>query len=128
VLDTEIPEPPERAVLAALEHVRAVSPWYELFTQARAAQTDTQKDEFYAVAGTAATALPATAERFDPAVVRAALLAGQEPDPEILPVRDSMIQLLAATGMGYAEIGADVLAEAIRGCGLFPSVSSAFWE
>ena len=33
VLDTEIPEPPERAVLAALEHVTAVSPWYELFTR-----------------------------------------------------------------------------------------------
>ena len=128
VLDTVVPEPPHQAVLAALEHVTAASPWYRLFTQARAALTETQKDEFYAAAGAAATALPATAERFDPAAVRAALLAGQEPEPEVAPVRDSVIQLLAATGMGYAEIGADALAEATGGSGLFPPISSAFWE
>ncbi len=128
VLDATVPEPPEQAVLAALEHVTAASPWYLLFTQARAALTETQKDEFYAAAGAAATALPATAERFDAAAVRAALLTGQEPEPEVVLVRDSVIQLLAATGMGYAEIGADALAEAADGSGLFPPVSSCSWE
>lgn len=129
VLDLTVPEPPEQAVLAALEHVTTASPWYRLFTQARAAQTETQQDDFYtAAAGTAATALPATAERFDPDAVRAALLAGQRPRPEVLPVRDSLVQLLAATGMGYAEVGADVLAEAISGSGMFPPVSAPACE
>jgi hypothetical protein len=124
VLGTVVPEPPHQAVLAALEHVTAAGPWYRLFTQARAAMTETQKDEFYAAAG-AATALPATAERFDPAAVRAALLTGHDPEPEVAPVRDSVIQLLAATGMGYVEIGADALAEATGGSGLFPPTLSA---
>ncbi len=128
VLDTTVPEPPEQAVLAALEHVTTASPWYRLFTQARAARTETQQDDFYtAAAGAAATALPATAERFDPAAVRA-LLTGQRPRPEVLPVRDSMVQLLAATGMGHAEVGADVLAEAISGSGMFPPVSAPACE
>jgi hypothetical protein len=129
VLDTAVPEPPDQAALAALEHATTASPWYRLFTQARAAQTETQKDDFYAAASAAATALPATAERFDAAALRAALLTGREPEPEeVLPVRDSLIQLLAATGMGYAEIGADALAEAVSGSGLLPPISPAFCE
>ena len=43
-------------------------------------------------------------------------------------MRDSLIQLLAAIGMGYPEIGADVLAEATSGSGLFPAISAGFWE
>jgi hypothetical protein len=128
VLDVTVPEPPEQAVLAALEHVTAASPWYRLFTQARAAKTETQQDDFYTAAADTAAALPATAERFDPATVRAALLTRQRPRPEVLAVRDSMVQLLAATGMGHAEVGADVLAEAISGSGLFPPVSAAACE
>lgn len=128
VLDTTVPEPPEQAVLAALEHVTTASPWYRLFAQARAAKTETQQDDFYTAAAGAATALPATAERFDLATVRAALLTGQRPRPEVLPVRDSMVQLLAATGMGHAEVGADVLAEAVSGSGMFPPVSAAACE
>jgi hypothetical protein len=128
VLDTTVPEPPEQAVLAALEHVTTASPWYRLFTQARAAKTETQQDDFYTAAVDAAAALPATAERFDPATVRAALLTGQRPQPEALPVRDSMVQLLAATGMGHAEVGANLLAEAVSGSGLFPPVSAAACE
>ena len=116
VLDTVVPEPPYQAVLAALEHVTAASPWYRLFTQARAALTEPQKDEFYAAAGAAATALPTTAERFDPAAIRAALLTGQDPEPEVAPVRDSVIQLLAATGMGYAEMTRSPRQPAAAGC------------
>ena len=35
MLDAVVPEPSEQAVLAALEHVTAASPWYRLVTQAR---------------------------------------------------------------------------------------------
>jgi len=128
VLDTVVPEPPEQAVLDALKWVTAASPWYQLFVQARAARTETQKDQFYAAASAAAIALPATVEGIDPAAMRAALLVGQEPELDVLPVRASVIQLLAAIGMGYEEVGADVLAEAFSGSGLFPPVSSWFWE
>jgi hypothetical protein len=128
VLDTVVPEPPERVVLDALEWVTGASPWYQLFAQARAAQTEAQKDDFYTAAGEAVTALPPTAERFDPGAIRAALLSGREPELDMLPVRDSLIQLLAAIGMGYEEVGADVLAEAFSGSGLGPAVSAWFWE
>jgi hypothetical protein len=72
-LDMAVPEPPEHAVLAALEHVTTASPWYRLFTQAREALTETQQDDFYAAAGEAATALlPAAAEQFDDAAASTA--------------------------------------------------------
>jgi hypothetical protein len=128
VLDTVVSEPPDQAVLAALEWVVTASPWYELLTKARAAQTDAQKDDFYVAADESVTALPATAERFDPGAIRAALLSGREPELEVLPVRNSVIQLLAATGMGHGEIGADLLAEALADSGLFPPVSPEFCE
>lgn len=43
-------------------------------------------------------------------------------------MRDSMVQLLAATGMGHTEVGAHALAEAISGSGLFPPVSARSCE
>jgi hypothetical protein len=127
-LGTAVPEPPDQAVLGALEWVIAASPWYQLFAQARAARTEIQKDQFYAAASAAAAALPVTVERIGPAAMRAALLTGQEPELDVLLVRDSVIQLLAATGMGYAEVGADAVAEAFSGTGLGPPVSSRFFE
>jgi hypothetical protein len=123
VLDTVVPE---QAVLDALECVIASSPWYQLFAQARAARTETQKDRF---TPPRASPPPRCRRRWRESIPLPCVRpCSQEPELDVLPVWASVIQLLAAIGMGYAEVGADVLAEAFSGSGLGPPVSSWFWE
>jgi hypothetical protein len=122
-----VPEPPHAAVHAALTWIIATSPAYRLIELARSARTDAEQDAFYDTAAAALRRMPSRVAGFDVAAVREALLARRDlPDGTFKSgkqVRSGMIQLIAGTGMGYAEIGADALAEAFAETGLSPSIS-----
>jgi hypothetical protein len=72
------------------------------------------------------------AASFDPAVVREALLTGQDaPDRTIKSgqrVRSGTIQLIAAMGTGYREVPADLFAQSMADTGMVPAASDAVWQ
>lgn len=120
--EAPLPEPPSRAVLAAAEWVIERSHSYRLLQIARSARTDKEQDDFYRQADAAFGHQAASRLGFDVAAMPEALLTRMDP-PELAfqygpQVRSGMIQILAATGMGFAEIGADALAEAFTDTGL----------
>lgn len=126
-----VPEPPFTAVRSALEWVIAGSGEYRLFRLARAARTDDDKDRFYELAAGISRSMT-IGPVFDTAAVRAALASQQDiPGHVFRPgrqVKSAAIQLIAATGMGHAEVGSDALAEATAVTGLAPASSPADWQ
>jgi hypothetical protein len=124
-----VPEPPHAAVHAALMWVLSADSAYRLFQRARSARTEAERDDFYDTADTAVRSWPRPAAGFDPAVMREALLAHQDPPHGTVKsgqqVRSGMIQLIAAAGMGYGEVPADLFAEAIADVGLVSGMSDA---
>jgi hypothetical protein len=126
-----VPEPPFTAVRSALEWITAGSPEYRLFQLARAARTDDEKDRFYQAAA-GVTRSMTMAPVFDTATIRAALTSRQDIPGHAFrsgpQIRSAAIQLIAATGMGHAEVGADALAEAAADSGMAPASSPADWQ
>jgi hypothetical protein len=127
-----IPEPPHSAVHTALMWVVSNDSVYRLFQVARSAHTDKEQDDFYDAAGATVRRWPRSVPGFDPAVVREALLTHQDPPDGMFrsgrKVGSGFIQLIAAAGMGYAEVGAEALSEAGADTGLAPSMSAAGWQ
>ncbi|MET8008070.1 hypothetical protein [Nonomuraea glycinis] len=123
---TTVPEPPEGAVFAALAWVVARNPIARLFELARSAHTEPQKDAFYDSALTMLARKPLGPIQFDPAAVREALLAGRdvnEPETAGLQPQAAYTHLIVATEMGFDEVGADTLAEALATIRLYPGLS-----
>jgi hypothetical protein len=121
--ETAVPEPPHAAVRSALMWLVAANPAHQLLQLARSARTEADRDEFYDAADAAVPGPPSRpVVSFDPAVVREALLTRRDPPEGTVrsgqEARSGWIQLIAAMGMGYAEIGDDALAEALADTGL----------
>jgi hypothetical protein len=129
---TPVPEPPAAAVHAAVQWIIATSPAYQLLRTARSARTDAEIDQFYETADRALSRVPAVTV-LDVAETRDALLTGLDPEeqtssPTPLAFRGSVIQLIATIGLGFGEVGADALAEAVTAAGLFPGHAADDWE
>jgi hypothetical protein len=111
-----VPEPPAARVRAALAWIISSSQEYRLLQRARAARTEEDVDAFYQAASHAVQ--PVTmAPHFDADAVREALASHRDiPDNAFRSgpkVRSGLIQLIAAAGIGYEEVGAGIMAEAI---------------
>jgi hypothetical protein len=123
-----VPEPPFTAVRSALKWIIARSPDYRLLKLGRAARTDQEQDDFYQAAGRAMRSV-AMAPALDVTAAREALGSRQEIPDEAFrkgpEVRSALIQLTAATTMGYEEVGAGALAEAFAESGMIPGMPPA---
>lgn len=113
-----VPEPPAGAVREALVWVLRGSLSQQLVQVARSAAGAGEEggDALYAAAGRLIAAHPYRGAAH-PALVRAALLA----DDDLPGGREfqGMVHLVAAIGLGAQEVGADALAEAFAGWGMF---------
>ncbi|WP_410636440.1 hypothetical protein [Amycolatopsis sp. cmx-4-83] len=108
---TPVPEPPDDAVRDALTWVLEGDPFYSLLRGARSARTDEDRDEVYRVIDDFVERHGALERPLDPALVRSALLAGDDlPDGAGTPdeLRSATIQLTAATAWGMDELGSDL--------------------
>jgi hypothetical protein len=126
-----VPEPPDAAVCAAVQWATATSTPCRLLQLARAARTDQQVDNFYAAAG-AAVARVAAVGPLDTTAVREAFLTGQDPGEGFGTrpgeVRAGLVQFIAATGLGFDEVGADALTEAATSTGMYSTMSAQDWD
>ncbi|MFB6828440.1 hypothetical protein [Streptomyces hydrogenans] len=120
-----VPEPPAGAVCDALAWVLAGSVSQQLLEVARGAAGagEEGQDALYAVAGRMLAARPFR-RPVHPAVMRAALLAGEDPPDE--PGSDGVVHLFAALGLGPQEVGAEALAEGFAAVGMF-DLTSGEW-
>ena len=80
-----VPEPPDAAVAGALAWAVRIDPGYRMLQRARAAVTETQKDDFYAVAAQQARRGPGSAAGVDPEAMREALLGGRDIPKDVSP-------------------------------------------
>lgn len=120
-----IPEPPFDAVHDARVWAVRSSPMQIYLEQARAARTEEAQDAYYAAAERAFARRPLTGPAH-PELVRAALESGKEiPDGSNLPGGRTMAHLFAAAGMGYEEVGASLLGEAMAA--FYPQIPAAQW-
>ncbi|MFJ5829588.1 hypothetical protein [Streptomyces sp. NPDC093089] len=113
-----VPEPPAGAVREALVWVLEGSVSQRLLEVARGAAGagEEGQDALYAVAGRMLAARPHR-RPVHPAVMRAALLAGEDPPDE--PGSGGVVHLFAALGLGPQEVGAEALAEGFAAVGMF---------
>jgi len=119
-----VPEPPDAAVPAALAWGVRADPGYHILQRARFAVTESQRDDFYAIAAERARRGPDVASGFDPSAVREALLSGGDVHSVSSGTRADVVHLVAAMGLGAEEVGAD----AIAASGLFPQLSAHGWR
>jgi hypothetical protein len=129
--EAAVPEPPDGAVAEALAWAVRTDPGYRLLQRARAAVTEAQKDDFYAVAVERARRGPGSAVGFDPAAVREALLTSRDIPKDAFPssgTRTDLVHYIAALGLGVEEVGAEALADAMFATGLFPQLSAQEWR
>jgi len=128
--DPAVPEPPDVAVAEALAWAVRTDPGYRLLQRARAAVTETQKDDFYAVAAERARRGPDPSAGFDPAAIRKALLSGRDIEDTFASSesRTDIVHYIAALGLGLEEVGTDAFADAIAASGLFPQLSAHQWR
>ncbi|MGW5782031.1 hypothetical protein [Streptomyces sp. NPDC003863] len=112
-----VPEPPAGAVREALAWVLEGSVSQQLLEAARGAAGagEEGQDALYAVAGRMLAARPYH-RPVHPAVMRAALLAGEDPPDE--PGSGGVVHLFAALGLGPQEVGAEALAEGFAAIGM----------
>ncbi|MGW4055937.1 hypothetical protein ACWENA_34455 [Streptomyces sp. NPDC004779] len=120
-----VPEPPAGAVREALAWVLEGSVSQRLLEVARGAAGagEEGQDVLYAVAGRMLAARPYR-RPVHPAVMRAALLAGEDPPDE--PGSGGVVHLFAALGLGPQEVGAEALAEGFAAVGMF-DLTSGEW-
>jgi hypothetical protein len=125
-----VPEPPDAAVAEALTWAVRTDPGYRLLQRARAAVTEAQKDDFYAVAAERARRGPDPSAGFNPAAIREALLSGRDIEDTFASSgsRTDVVHYIAALGLGLEEVGADAFADAIAASGLFPQLSAQQWR
>jgi hypothetical protein len=123
-----VPEPPDAAVPAALAWGVRADPSYRILQRARSAVTESQRDDFYAIAAERARRGPDVASGFDPSVVREALLSGGDVHSVSSGTRADVVHLVAAMGFGTEEVGAEAFADAIAASGLFPQLSAQEWR
>jgi len=123
-----VPEPPDVAVVEALAWAVRTGPIYRMVQRARAAATETQKDDFYATAAEHARRAAGTATGFDPSVIREALLSDRDVDLVSGGVPGDLVHLVAAMGLGVEEVGPEAFAEAIAATGYFPEMSVQEWR
>jgi hypothetical protein len=119
------------AVAEALAWAVRTDPVYCLLQRARAAVTEPQKDDFYAVAAEQTRRSPGTAAGFDPAAVREALLGGRDIPKGAFASsgsRTDVVHYIAALGLGVEEVGAEAFADAVVATGLFPQLSAQQWR
>ena len=115
----------------ALAWAVRTDPGYRMLQRARAAVTEAQKDDFYAVAAEQARRGPDSAAGFDPAAVREALLSGRDIPKDAFASsgpRTDIVHYIAALGLGLEEVGAEAFADAIAATGLFPQLSPQQWR
>ena len=126
-----MPEPPDAAVAEALAWAVRTDPEYRMLQRARAAVTEAQKDDFYAVAAEQTRRGPDPAAGFYPMAVREALLSGRDiPKGASASCgsRTDVVHYIAALGLGVEEVGAEAFADAIVASGLFPQLSAQQWR
>lgn len=126
-----VPEPPDAAVAEALVWAVRTAPEYRLLQRARAAVTEAQKDDFYAVAAEQARRGPDPTAGFDPVSVREALLSSRDIPKDAFASsgsRTDLVHYIAALGFGVDEVGAEAFADAIAASGLFPQLSAQQWR
>ena len=123
-----VPEPPEGAVAEALQWAVRTGASYRMLQRARAAVTEAQKDDWYAIAAQEARRGPDAGRGVNPSEVREALLSGR--DIHLVPheARTDIVYLLAAMGRGVEEVGPELLADAFAATGLFPQLSAEEWR
>lgn len=115
---TVVPEPPLAAVREALVWVleRSVSQRLVKLARSAAGAGEEGQDALYAAAGRILGPYRGAAH---PALVRAALKAGEDVLVDAEGDFKSMVHLVAAIGLGAEEVGADALAEALAAFGMF---------
>jgi hypothetical protein len=126
-----VPEPPDAAVVEALVWAVRTDPGYRIMQRARAAVTEAQKDDFYAVAVERARRSPDPAAGFDPVSMREALLSGEDIAKDAFASNGSradVVHYIAALGLGFEEVGAEAFADAIAASGMFPQLSAQQWR
>ena len=126
-----VPEPPDVAVAGALAWAVRTDPGYRMLQRARAAVTEAQKDDFYAVAAQQARRGPGSAAGFDPEAMREALLSSRDTPRTPFPssgTRTDLVHYIAALGLGIEEVGAEAFADAVVASGLFPQLSAQQWR
>ncbi|MGW0501191.1 hypothetical protein ACWD0Z_38980 [Streptomyces sp. NPDC003007] len=113
-----VPEPAIGAVRQALVWVLERSESQRLVALARSAAGagEEGQDALYAAAGRVLGAYRGAAH---PALVRAALEAGEDVPVDAEGDFRSMVHLVAAVGLGMQEVGSDALAEAFAAFGMF---------
>jgi hypothetical protein len=122
-----VPEPPDAAAARALAWAVRTDPGYRMLQRARAAVTEAQKDDFYAVAGEQARRGPDPVTGFDPAAVREALLSGQDIPNDAFTFsgpRADVVHFFMALGQGIEEVGPELFADAIAATGLYPQLTA----
>jgi hypothetical protein len=123
-----VPEPPDAKAAGALAWAVHTDPGYRILLRARAAVTEAQKDDFYAMATERARRGPDADRGFDPSAVREALLSGTDIPFASSGRRADLVHLVAAMGLGAEEVGAEAFADAITASGLFPQLSAPEWR
>ncbi|MFJ8158820.1 hypothetical protein [Streptomyces sp. NPDC094468] len=113
-----VPEPAIGAVRRALVWVleRSVSQRLVALARSAAGAGEEGQDALYAAAGRVLGAYRGAAH---PALVRAALEAGEDVPVDAEGDFRSMVHLVAAVGLGVQEVGSDALAEAFAAFGMF---------
>jgi hypothetical protein len=123
-----VPEPPDGAVPAALAWGVRADPGYRILRLARSAVTESQRDDFYAIAVERARRGPDVGSGFDPSAVREALLSGGDVHSVSSGARADVVHMVAVMGLGAEEVGAEAFADAIAASGLFPQLSAQEWR
>lgn len=123
-----VPEPPETAVAEALVWAVRTDTSYRMLQRARAAVTEEQKDDWYAIAAEGARRGPDAGRGMNPSEVREALLSGRDVNNAPHGTRTDLVYLLAAMGRGVEEVGPELLADAFAATGLFPQLSAQEWR
>ena len=123
-----VPEQPEGAVAEALLWAVSTGTSYRMLQRARAAVTEAQKDDWYAIAAQEARRGPDAGRGVNPSEVREALLSGRDIHNAPHGARTDLVYLLAAMGRGVEEVGPELLADAFAASGLFPQLSAQEWR
>jgi hypothetical protein len=126
----QIPEPPFAAVQSALHWIITSSDEYQLLRRARAARTEEEIDDLYAAADVVLRGITSPAMDID--IVRSALASGTDVPAGAVrtgaAVREGWTHLIAATGRGWDEDDAELLAEAVVNIGMARSADPAQWQ
>jgi len=120
------PEPPDAALHAAVVWAIEASPLQRLLLKARTARTEHLQDAFYDAAD---RTMPSGTIGFDPAELRADLLAGRDKETPAPGTGEpgGMVHLIAVAGMGLDEVGPDAYGHGLASLGLFPQMPADQW-